>query len=79
MSSANTMTADEKVANLEAYIAEGRTVFFQTALRTWKVDAACVARFAEIGAKVFKAKNGSLWLANGKRFVCADGCRITVR
>lgn len=72
------MTAIEKLAMIESALAQGRTVYLSTATRATKLTAKVAAKWTAIGRPVVKVKGTSLYLANGKSYVCADYCAISI-
>lgn len=71
-------TAQEKVEKLLALIAEGKTVWVRTHLRSWKVDQKIVNKFRAAGCEIFVARGRSFYMRNGKRLDCIDGCRFVL-
>jgi hypothetical protein len=63
--------ANRKLAFIQEHLAAGRTVYIQTALRTWKLS--------KKHADMVKVSGESLYLQNGKRWDCADYCKISAQ
>jgi len=72
------MTATEKLAMVNGALDAGRTVYISTPLRQYVLTAPVRERWEKIGRPVLKVSaSGSLRLAEGRGYVCADFCSIT--
>lgn len=63
---------------IERAISEGRTVYLCTYTNATKITPKTYRRFQEAGHPVVKVSGSSLFLASGRRYVCADYCAIRV-
>lgn len=72
------MTATEKLEKITAALDAGSTVYLQTYTRTTKITAKNAAKFAAAGNPVVKVKGSSLYVIEGRRYVCADYCGIAI-
>ena len=73
------MTAAEKLALINKALDQGRTVYLGTQLRAYKLTARVREHWAATGRPVIKVSaSGSLMLGEGRRYVCADYCSITI-
>ena len=72
------MTATEKHEWLESSIHAGKTVILSTFTRAYKVTPRTYSRFESAGHPVWKVSGESLWMASGRKYLCADGCAIQV-
>ena len=72
------VAADWKLARIKGALARGATVYISTYTRSWKINAKTAAKFDAAGHPLFKVSNGSLMMASGRSYVCADFCAITV-
>ena len=68
-----------KLAWIEKRLAEGRTVYLRTHLRTTAVEAHDVERFHQDGRALFRVESPSnhLRMLQGKRYVDAEYCKLT--
>lgn len=71
-------TATAKLETITKAWSEGRTVYIQTAMRVTVLSAKTAAKFAAAGRPVVKIKGDSLYVIEGKRYVCADYCAISI-
>lgn len=74
-----TMSAAVKLASIEAALRAGRTVYLQTSARTVKIALKHWLQWEAAGRPLLKVVGTSLYLASGKRYVCADYCAITIQ
>jgi hypothetical protein len=58
------------------WINNGGTVVIANYLHAWQVTKKTLDRFEKAGMTFFKIKNNELFVANGKKYVCIDGCAI---
>jgi len=72
------MTAAEKLDLINTTLDAGRLVYLETALRITKISPATRRKFEEAGHPILKVSGDSLWLAEGRRYVCADYVSIRV-
>ena len=69
------MTAAELLTAIES----GRTLYVGTHLRTTKIDAKTVAKFAAAGVPVLRdGKDGHLYMASGRKYVDCHYCKLTL-
>ena len=72
--------AAEKLAWIQARLAEGMTVYVSTRLRSTKVTPKAAKRWADDGLELFKIdRTGSLLIAHGRRYDCIDYCALGAR
>ena len=71
------MTANEKIAKIVETIESGYTVSFTTRLRSYPVNLRTLDKFRKAGYELFKARGNSIYMLNGKRYICMDGCNVT--
>lgn len=71
------MTATEKLTLIEARLAQGATVYLTTALKSIKLTPKNAARFTATGHPIVKVSGASLYVAEGRHYVCADYCGIS--
>ncbi len=71
------MTAQDKLNEIHKIIKQGYTVCFTTYLKQIQVNQKSVDSFRESGIELLKVKGESLFIANGKKYECVDGCKIT--
>jgi hypothetical protein len=64
-------TAERKNSFINEHLAAGRTVYIQTALRTWKLSRKHTA--------MVKVSGKSIYMQNGKRWDCIDYCKISAQ
>jgi len=69
-------TAQEKLERIKLGIESGKTVYLTTYLKFWKYTPKIVKR---IEAFPFKVSGNSLYVQQGKHWLCADGCGIVIR
>lgn len=73
------MTAAEKMALISKALDEGRTVYLTTQTRSFEITPRVRERFASAGHPVLRVSaSGSLRLAEGRGYVSADFCSISV-
>ena len=72
-------TAADKLAWINTALEAGLTVYFRTYTRATRIDRKTVERFEKAGVKLLKVSGGSLWMASGRSYVCADLCGISIR
>jgi D-lyxose ketol-isomerase len=72
------MTAQEKYDMIINGLNARKNVYISTSLRSWKITPMVKEKWDSRGLELFKVKNNSLYMANGKKFVCIDYCAITV-
>jgi len=70
-------TAQKKLNWIDDMIADGRTVYVSTQTRTTKITPKTAKRWADNGNVLFKVSGESLYMAVGKRFDCADYCKLS--
>lgn len=68
-----------KLDAINAALDAGRTVYLCTHTRATEITAKVRDRFDKAGHPVLKVgADGSLYLASGRKYVCADFCAIRV-
>lgn len=72
------MTATEKLDRINELIGMGKTLIFSTYLKHAQVSPKAAATWKKNGWTMFKVSGNNLFMASGKKFVCIDGCKITV-
>lgn len=72
------MTATEKLARIEAALAAGSTVYVSTMTRATKITPKNAAKFVAAGMPILKVVGASLYMVEGRRYVCADYAAITI-
>lgn len=72
------MDANAKLEMVEKALAEGRTVYFCTALRITKITPKNAAAWAAEGSPLVRVRNNELQIREGRRMVNADYCSIRV-
>ena len=55
----------------------GHTVSFSTPLRVYPVNNKTLNKFKNAGLELFKVSNGSIYMLNGKKYLCIDYTTIT--
>ena len=72
------MTAQTKLDWIIARITEGRTVYVTTALRSTAISPKTFNNWASKGTDIVKVgKDGSLLMAEGRKYVNIDYCKIS--
>jgi hypothetical protein len=72
------MTAEQKIAKITDAILQGKTVYFQTYLKSYAVNLKTLNKFKAAGFELFKVSGNSVLMLCGKKYLCVDGCQITV-
>jgi len=73
------MTTQEKINKIIEIIESGRNVYFTTYInKTTVVSKRTLNRFRKAGHELFKAQGNSIMMLNGKKYICMNGCKITV-
>ncbi len=74
--------ASDKLAYIERAVAGGLTVYLCTYTRATKITPKVWGRFQAANRPLLKVSHdphgSSLWLSQGRSYVCADYCAITV-
>ena len=70
------MTAQEKLERIQSGIESGKTVYLTAYLKVWKYTPQVVKRFESFP---FKVSGNSLYVKQGRRWNCADGCGIVIQ
>lgn len=73
------MTASEKLTLIEEALAKGQTVFLCTMTQATKLTQKNAAKFASLGHPIVKVAGNSLYVASGRKYLCADYCGIEVQ
>lgn len=71
------MKPKEKINKIVDLINEGKTVYFSTALKSIEVNKKVIDKFNKAGYDLFKSDGKSMYIRQGKSFVCIDYCKIT--
>ncbi len=72
-------TAAEVHGAILSALSQGRTVYISTCMRHTKVTPKTLASWNKSGYALFKVSGNNLMMASGRKFVCIDGCKITVQ
>jgi hypothetical protein len=72
-------TAADRLAEINAALAAGRTVFICTYTRATQITAKTAAKWAAAGTPLFKLIGESLYMASGRKFACIDYTDTIVR
>ena len=72
------MESKEKLSKIIEALESGKTLFFSTCLKHIKVTPKTYKKWQKSGYELFKADSKSVYIAEGKKFSCIDGCKITV-
>ena len=74
----NGMDAAAKLEMIEGAWAQGKTVYICTALRATKMTARNAEKWKAAGRPMVRVSGGSLQSVEGRRYVCADYCAISI-
>jgi hypothetical protein len=72
------MTAQEKVDRILAELKAGKTITAATHLKAIRFTQKHVDRFQAAGMPLLKASNDHIYIASGKKYVCATYCKWLV-
>jgi hypothetical protein len=74
----NKMSAAEKIQKIIDTIESGKTVYVCTAYRHTKITPKTLNNWKKSGFELLKASGKNMLMAQGKKYVCIDYCKITV-
>ena len=70
--------ADKKLEFITETLAmKGGEVYITSATKSWKITKRAWNRFEKAGMPLLKVVDGSLYMASGRKYTCADYCKIT--
>jgi hypothetical protein len=70
------MTGKEKAKAMLKALENGATIVIATYTKAWQIDKNTADKFARVGRPIFKGDTKSLYMAQGKGYVCIDFCSI---